>query len=77
MDCSPVTAAVSATGTVNPLVTVSVGSQLSGRIRELLADFNTRVAAGQPVARLDTAQIEARRAAAAGPTCGPPRWRCW
>ncbi len=65
VDRGAVTAAVSATGTVNPLVTVSVGSQLSGQIRELLADFNTRVAAGQPVARLDTAQIEARRAAAA------------
>jgi HlyD family secretion protein len=65
VDRGAVTAAVSATGTVNPLVTVSVGSQLSGQIRELLADFNTRVAAGQSVARLDTAQIEARRAAAA------------
>ena len=65
VDRGTVTAAVSATGTVNPLVTVSVGSQLSGQIRELLADFNTRVSAGQPVARLDTAQVEARRAAAA------------
>jgi HlyD family secretion protein len=65
VDRGAVTAAVSATGTVNPLVTVSVGSQLSGQIRELLADFNTRVSAGQPVARLDTAQVEARRAAAA------------
>ena len=64
VDRGAITAAVSATGTVNPLVTVSVGSQLSGQIRELLADFNTRVAAGQPVARLDTAQLEARRAAA-------------
>lgn len=65
VDRGAITAAVSATGTVNPLVTVSVGSQLSGQIRELLADFNTRVVAGQPVARLDPAQIEARRAAAA------------
>ncbi|WP_158295440.1 efflux RND transporter periplasmic adaptor subunit [Crenalkalicoccus roseus] len=64
-DRGPITAAVSATGTVNPVVTVQVGSQLSGQIRELLADFNSRVVAGQPIARLDTAQIEARRAAAA------------
>lgn len=64
VDRGAITAAVSATGTVNPLVTVSVGSQLSGQIRELLADFNTRVAAGQPIARLDMAQLEARRAAA-------------
>jgi HlyD family secretion protein len=63
-DRGPITAAVSATGTVNPVVTVQVGSQLSGQIRELMADFNTRVQAGQPVARLDTAQNEARRAAA-------------
>ncbi len=65
VDRGSITAAVSATGTVNPLVTVSVGSQLSGQIRELLADFNTRVRAGQPVARLDTQQLEAKRAAAA------------
>lgn len=64
-DRGAITAAVSATGTVNPVVTVQVGSQLSGQIRELMADFNTRVTAGQPVARLDTALIEARRAAAA------------
>ena len=64
VDRGPITATVAATGTVNPVVTVQVGSQLSGQIRELFADFNTRVVAGQPVARLDTAQIEARRAAA-------------
>lgn len=63
-DRGAITAAVSATGSVNPVVTVQVGSQLSGQIRELMADFNTRVTAGQPVARLDTALIEARRAAA-------------
>jgi len=63
-DRGPVTAVVAATGTVNPVVSVQVGSQLSGQIRELLADFNTRVQAGQPVARLDTRTIEARQAAA-------------
>jgi HlyD family secretion protein len=63
-DRGPITAAVSATGTVNPVVTVQVGSQLSGQIRELFADFNSRVTAGQPVARLDTAKLEANRAAA-------------
>lgn len=64
-DRGPITAAVSATGTVNPVVTVQVGSQLSGQIRELTADFNSRVTAGQAVAQLDTRLIEARRAAAA------------
>jgi HlyD family secretion protein len=59
-----VTAVVAATGTVNPVVSVQVGSQLSGQIRELNADFNTRVTAGQQVAKLDTRTIEARQAAA-------------
>jgi HlyD family secretion protein len=63
-DRGPVTAVVAATGTVNPVLSVQVGSQLSGQIRELFADFNTRVTAGQPVAKLDTRTIEARRAAA-------------
>jgi HlyD family secretion protein len=63
-DRGPVTAVVAATGTVNPVLSVQVGSQLSGQIRELFADFNTRVTAGQPVAKLDTRTIEARQAAA-------------
>lgn len=63
-DRGPITAVVAATGTVNPVTLVQVGSQLSGQIRELFADFNTRVAENQPIARLDTATIEARRAAA-------------
>jgi HlyD family secretion protein len=64
VDRGPVTAVVAATGTVNPVLSVQVGSQLSGQIRELFADFNTRVTAGQAVARLDTRTIEARQAAA-------------
>ncbi|WP_137128491.1 efflux RND transporter periplasmic adaptor subunit [Roseomonas sp. HF4] len=63
-DRGPITAVVAATGTVNPVTLVQVGSQLSGQIRELFADFNTRVASNEPIARLDTATIEARRAAA-------------
>ncbi len=62
-DRGPITAVVSATGTVNPVTSVIVGSQLSGQIREVLADWNTRVTAGQPLARLDTQQLEAARAA--------------
>jgi HlyD family secretion protein len=63
-DRGPITAVVAATGTVNPVLSVQVGSQLSGQIRELFADFNTRVTAGQAVAKLDTRTIEARQAAA-------------
>jgi len=64
VDRGAITASVSATGTVNPVVLVEVGSQLSGQIRALLADFNTRVSAGQAIARLDTDLIEARLKAA-------------
>lgn len=64
VDSGAIVSAVSATGTVNPVVTVLVGSQLSGQIKELLADFNTQVRSGQVIARLDADQIEARMAQA-------------
>ena len=56
----PITSVITATGTVTPVTTVVVGSQLSGQIVELNADFNTRVKAGQELARIDTELIEAR-----------------
>lgn len=49
----PLTAAVSAAGTLNPVATVQVGSQISGQIREILVDFNSPVKAGQMVALID------------------------
>ncbi|HEX2116499.1 MAG TPA: efflux RND transporter periplasmic adaptor subunit [Alphaproteobacteria bacterium] len=64
VDTGTIVSAVSATGSVNPVVTVLVGSQLSGQIKELLADFNTPVKSGQIIARLDADQIEARMAQA-------------
>ncbi len=51
----PMTQVVTATGTLNPVVNVTVGSQISGYIQELHADFNSAVKAGQVVARLDPA----------------------
>ena len=56
----PLQAAVSAAGTVNPVVQVSVGSQVSGQIKELLADFNTEVKQGQLIARIDPESIRYR-----------------
>ncbi len=67
-------AAVSSSGTVNPVRQVSVGSQVSGQIIEMLADFNTEVKSGQLIARIDPqsfdykvrqagADLEAARAA--------------
>ena len=47
------TAVVSATGTVNPVTAVQVGSQVSGQIKELHADFNSEVKKGQVIARID------------------------
>ena len=51
---------VSATGTPNAVVTVQVGSQVSGNILALYADFNTRVKKGQVVARIDPQIFQAR-----------------
>lgn len=45
--------AISATGTLNPVSMVLVGSQVSGRILHLYADFNSRVKRGQRVAQID------------------------
>ncbi|MDO8546048.1 MAG: efflux RND transporter periplasmic adaptor subunit [Nitrospirales bacterium] len=44
---------VTATGTINPVITVQVGSQVSGIIQALFADFNSVVKAGQVVAQID------------------------
>ena len=51
---------VSATGTPNAVVTVQVGSQVSGNISALYADFNTPVKKGQVVARIDPQIYQAR-----------------
>jgi HlyD family secretion protein len=45
--------AISATGAVNPVVTVQVGSYVSGPIQEITCDFNTKVVAGQRCALID------------------------
>ncbi len=51
--------AVTATGTLNPVVNVQVGSQISGNIQKLLVDFNSPVKAGQVVAEIDPAVFQA------------------
>ena len=56
----PLTAAVSATGSLNAVVTVQVGSQVSGQIKELLVDFNSVVRKGQVIARIDPQIFEAQ-----------------
>lgn len=56
----PLTAAVSATGNLNAVITVQVGSQISGQIKALLADFNSVVRKGQVIARIDPETFEAK-----------------
>ncbi len=51
---------VSATGTLNPVTTVQVGSQISGTIAALHADFNSRVHAGQVLAQIDPTFLKAQ-----------------
>jgi len=56
----PIVAAVAASGNLNAVTTVQVGSQVSGQIQELHADFNSVVRAGQVIARIDPAIFEAK-----------------
>jgi HlyD family secretion protein len=55
----PLTQLVTATGTLNPVVNVQVGSQVSGNIQKLFADFNSKVKAGQVVAQIDPVLFQA------------------
>ena len=59
-----ISAVVSATGTLNPINTVLVGSQVSGTIQHLHADFNDQVKQGQLIAQIDPAIFTAKLAEA-------------
>ena len=54
-----ITKSVSASGRLNPVVTVEVGSEISGQVSELLVDFNSEVKSGQVIARIDPERFEA------------------
>lgn len=64
VDRGPVVSTVTATGTVSPVVSVQVGSQVTGKIKELYADFNSIVTKGQLIAQIDPALFQARVASA-------------
>ena len=53
-------AAVSASGTVNPVLQVIVGTQVSGQVKELFADFNSVVKKGALIARIDPETFQYR-----------------
>src|SRR5689334_21691795 len=54
-----VVSAVTANGTLNPVLNVLVGSQISGRIARLYADFNSEVKSNQIVAEIDPSTYQA------------------
>ena len=56
----PLSATVSASGAVNPVTQVSVGTQVSGQIKDLYVDFNSEVKAGQLIAVIDPETFEYR-----------------
>jgi HlyD family secretion protein len=66
VDRGEITSVVQATGTINPLTTVPVGSYVSGTVKFIFADFNSRVHAGQVLAQLDPEVYEAQVAQARG-----------
>ncbi len=55
-----ITVVVTATGTLQPVNQVEVGSELSGTIDRVFVDFNDRVTRGQVIAELDTVRLEAQ-----------------
>jgi HlyD family secretion protein len=59
VDQGSIVRSVSTTGTLNAVGTVQVGSQVSGQVKELHADFNTEVRRGQIIARIDPVTFEA------------------
>jgi HlyD family secretion protein len=59
VDRGSIVARVTATGTLSALVTVQVGSQVSGRIQKLFVDFNSPVKKGEVIAKIDPALFEA------------------
>jgi HlyD family secretion protein len=56
----PLVAAIRASGTLNPVRSVTVGTGVSGMIRELNVDFNDRVTKGQVIARIDPREFQAK-----------------
>jgi len=59
-----ITLVVTSTGTVNPLQTVLVGAQISGRVKEVLKISNDSVKAGEVMAKLDTDLLESEKRSA-------------
>jgi HlyD family secretion protein len=61
-DTGNITQTVTATGTINPVALINIGSQVSGTVNELKADFNDHVKKGQVLLTLDPTIFNARSA---------------
>jgi HlyD family secretion protein len=62
VDRANITRSISANGTLSPVVLVNVGTQVSGTVKRLHADFNDHVVSGQVLAELDPALFQAQLA---------------
>ncbi|MDP2785458.1 MAG: efflux RND transporter periplasmic adaptor subunit [Sulfurimicrobium sp.] len=62
LETGDVTQTVSANGTLNPVVLVNVGTQVSGTVKKLHVDFNDKVSQGQPLVELDPSLFQAQAA---------------
>src|SRR5262245_25286574 len=60
LDRGPIVSTVTASGTVNPVTSVQVGTYVSGPIKAIYADFNSRVTQGQLVAKIDPAPFQVK-----------------
>ena len=60
IEARTITQIVEATGTIEPINTVSIGSQVSGRIDEIFVDYNSYVEKGQQLAQIDTSLFSAQ-----------------
>jgi len=60
VDRGSIESVVSATGTVRPVIQVEIGSQVSGTVDKLNADYNSKVRAGQVLVELEKSSFQAR-----------------
>ena len=60
VETGDITQSITASGTVNPVVSISVGTQVSGTIKQIYADFNSPVKKGQLLAQIDPSLFEAQ-----------------
>lgn len=60
VDRGDIRVSISSTGTLSAISTVTVGSQVSGQLTEVLVDFNSKVTKGQVIARIDPSTYEAQ-----------------